>query len=77
MWQCNRYLPIEEYHTSFVACLELRRATDKMSELWSVDYRFMEEDYVQLVKCCDSLLIAGSGRTCNKDTGVEGDTLGE
>ena len=26
--------------------------------------------------CCDSLLIAGSGRTCNKDTGSEGDTLG-
>ena len=26
--------------------------------------------------CCDSLLIAGSGRTCNKDTGVEGNTLG-
>ena len=25
--------------------------------------------------CCDSLLIRGSGRTCNKDTGSEGDTL--
>ena len=30
----------------------------------------------RLSKCCDSLLIGGSGRTCNKDTGVEGDTLG-
>ena len=25
--------------------------------------------------CCNSLLIAGSGHTCNKDTGSEGDTL--
>ena len=25
--------------------------------------------------CCDSLLIVGSGRTCNKDTGSEGNTL--
>ena len=30
----------------------------------------------RLSKCCDSLLIRGSGRTCNKDTGSEGDTLG-
>ena len=27
--------------------------------------------------CCDSLLIGGSGRTCNKDTEAEGDILGE
>ena len=27
--------------------------------------------------CYDSLLIVGSGRTCSKDTGSEGDTLGE
>ena len=26
--------------------------------------------------CCDSLLIVGSGCTCSKDMGVEGDTLG-
>ena len=26
--------------------------------------------------CCDSLLIGGSGRTCSKDMGSEGDTLG-
>ena len=26
--------------------------------------------------CCDSLLIVGSGCTCNKDTGSEGNTLG-
>ena len=31
----------------------------------------------RLSKCCDSLLIVGSGRTCNKDTGAEGDILGE
>ena len=29
-----------------------------------------------LTSCCDSLLIGGSGCTCNKDTGSEGDTLG-
>ena len=26
--------------------------------------------------CCDSLLIGGSGHTCNKDKEAEGDTLG-
>ena len=26
--------------------------------------------------CYDSLLFGGSGRTCSKDTGSEGDTLG-
>ena len=30
----------------------------------------------RLSKCCDSLLIRGSGRTCNKDMEAEGDTLG-
>ena len=29
------------------------------------------------IECCDSLLIVGSGCTCSKDTGSEGDTLGE
>ena len=32
--------------------------------------------YSTATNCCDSLLIVGSGRTCSRDTGSEGDTLG-
>ena len=35
-----------------------------------------DRGYDTLANCCDSLLIGGSGRTCNKDKEAEGDTLG-
>ena len=63
-----------EYNCYCQSLLEVDEGEGWSSEL----RRYLKDRPVDVTKdtdCCDSLLIGGSGRTCNKDMGSEGDTL--
>ena len=48
--KCDHSGPAVEGHTGFIARLEAGSATDKLGELWSVEYDLIEEGYTHQVK---------------------------
>jgi hypothetical protein len=49
-WKRDKNIRTVEEEVCFMERLQLRCAIDELGELWSVEYRRIEKDYIQVVK---------------------------